>query len=309
MFKIIFTIITLINFSLSAVIAENKYEIMFNIDKKIISNFDIQKESNYLLAINPSLNISTKQLKEISTEALIRETIKENEILKYYQLNYDDPQLLEFTKNIYSRLDIKDEDEFNTYLLKFNLSVKEITKKIAIEKGWNKLVYERYKDLISVDELKMKDILVKDLKKSKTQTSYLISEILFDSKNEIEFQKLHNKIINTIKEKKFESAASIYSISDSSINGGQIGWVNKNEVSSIIYKELNKLSIGAFTKPIKVASGFLIIYLNDLKKVKQENNLEEELKKVIVAEKNRQLNEYSIIYYKKVKKQVFINEK
>tara|TARA_B100000780_G_scaffold274582_1_gene239814 strand:- start:976 stop:1905 length:930 start_codon:yes stop_codon:yes gene_type:complete len=309
MFKIIFTIITLINFSLSAVIAENKYEIMFNIDKKIISNFDIQKESNYLLAINPSLNISTKQLKEISTEALIRETIKENEILKYYQLNYDDPQLLEFTKNIYSRLDIKDENEFNTYLLKFNLSVKEITKKIAIEKGWNKLVYERYKDLISVDELKMKDILVKDLKKSKTQTSYLISEILFDSKNEIEFQKLHNKIINTIKEKKFESAASIYSISDSSINGGQIGWVNKNEVSSIIYKELNKLSIGAFTKPIKVASGFLIIYLNDLKKVKQENNLEEELKKVIVAEKNRQLNEYSIIYYKKVKKQVFINEK
>ena len=121
MFKIIFTIITLINFSLSTVIAENKYEIIFNIDKKIISNFDIQKESNYLLALNPSLNISSKQLKEISTEALIRETIKESEILKYYQMNYEDPQLLEFTKNIYSRLDIKDENEFNTYLLKFNL--------------------------------------------------------------------------------------------------------------------------------------------------------------------------------------------
>ena len=42
---------------------------------------------------------------------------------------------------------------------------------------------------------------------------------------------------------------------------------------------------------IKIASGFLIIYLNDIKKEKQEFNFDEELKKMIISEKNRQQNE------------------
>ena len=69
------------------------------------------------------------------------------------------------------------------------------------------------------------------------------------------------------------------------------------------------MNIGDITQPIKVASGFLIIYLEDVKKVEKEINTEEEFKKIVTTEKNRQLNEYSIIYYKKIKKQIFINEK
>jgi peptidyl-prolyl cis-trans isomerase SurA len=112
-----------------------------------------------------------------------------------------------------------------------------------------------------------------------------------------------------IKENDFKTAASIYSISDSSKNSGLIGWVNKNEISNLIYNELNRLNIGEHTPPIKIASGFLIIYLNDLKKVEQKKNSEEELQRIIVADKNRQLNQYSIIYYKKIKQQIFIYEK
>ena len=69
------------------------------------------------------------------------------------------------------------------------------------------------------------------------------------------------------------------------------------------------MNIGDITQPIKVASGFLIIYLEDVKKVEKEINTEEEFKKIVTTEKNRQLNEYSIIYYKKIKKQIFTNEK
>jgi len=72
---------------------------------------------------------------------------------------------------------------------------------------------------------------------------------------------------------------------------------------------LNKLSIGQFTQPIKIASGFLIIYLNDIKKEEQEFNVDEELKKMIISEKNRQFNEFSIIHFKKIEQQIFINEK
>ena len=310
MFKKIFILLAIINLLSNKVIAENKYEIIVNINSQIITNFDIQKEAKYLFALNPSLdNLSKKQIKEISKKSLIREKIKENEILKYYIINYEDPQLAIFLINIYKRLGIVNEAEFNTYLSKFDLDISSVIKKIAIEKAWNKLIFDKFRNQISVDELKIKEELEKKLDKSEIQTSFLISEILFQPKNEKEYQDIYNNIIKTVEESSFKSAASIYSISDSSINSGEIGWVKKNEISKLIYNELNKLKIGDISQPIKVASGFLIIYLEDLKKVEQEINPDQELKKIIMVEKNRQLNEYSIIYYKKIEKQIFINEK
>ena len=300
----------IINFLSNVVIAENKYSIIININNQIITNFDIEKETQYLLALNSSLNsLSLKQMKEIARNSLVREKIKKNEILKYYKINYEDPELLTFLSNVYNRLNIKDEDEFTSYLLKNDLDIKEVIKKIALERAWNKLIFDKFNNLISVDELKIKNKLEKKQTKSETETSFLISEILFQSKNEAEYQEIYDAIIKAIKESSFKSAASIYSISDTSINGGEIGWVNKNEISNSIYNELNKLNIGEITQPIKIASGFLMIYLEDLKKEDREINLEEELKKIIIAEKNRQLNEYSTIYYKKIEKQIFINEK
>ena len=310
MFKKIFILLTIINLLSNVVIAENKHEIIIKINNQIITNFDIQKETKYLLALNPSLNnLSTKQIKELSKNSLIREKIKENEILKYYKINYEDPELTKFVTNIYKRLNIGDEAEFNTYLLKFDMNINTVIKKIAIERDWNKMIFGKFKNQIVVDELKIKKNLEKKLDKSEIQTSYLISEILFQAKNEKEFEETYNDIIKAVDESSFKSAASIYSISDSSINSGEIGWVKKNEISNSIYNELNKLNIGDITQPIKVASGFLIIYLEDVKKVEKEINTEEEFKKIVTTEKNRQLNEYSIIYYKKIKKQIFINEK
>ena len=310
MFKKIFILLTIINSVSNGVIAENKFEIVININNQIITNFDIQKETKYLLALNPSLNnLPTKQIKEISKNSLIREKIKENEILKYYKINYEDPELTKFVINIYKRLNIEDEVEFNTYLSKFNLNINLVTKKIAMERAWNKMIFDKFKNQIVVNELKIKEELEKKLDKSEIQTSYLISEILFQSKNEKEFQETYNDIIKTIEESSFKSAASIYSISDSSISSGEIGWVKKNEISNSIYNELNRLNIGDISLPIKVASGFLIIYLEDVKKVEQEINPEMEFKKIVTSEKNRQLNEYSIIYFKKIEKQIFRNEK
>ena len=301
---------TIINSLSNVVIAENKYEIIININDQIITNFDVQKETKYLLALNPSLNnLPIKKIKEISKSSLIREKIKENEILNYYKIDYKDPELATFAINIYKRLNIGDEIEFNAYLLKFDLSIDSVIKKIAIERAWNKLIYDKFKELITVDELKIREKLEKKIGKLEIEKSFLISEILFQSKNEKEYQETYNNIIKTIKESSFKSAASIYSISETSINSGEIGWVKKNEISNLIYNELNTLNVGDFTQPIKVASGFLMIYLEDLKKEEQEINPEEEFKKIVMIEKNRQLNEYSIIYYKKIEKQTFINEK
>lgn len=310
MIKKIFIFVAIINLLSSTLIAEDRYEIVVSIDNKVITNFDIQKEINYLLALNPSLNnLPKKQIYEIAKESLVREEIKEKEILKYYNINYKDPELSLLIENIYNRLNIANENEFNKYLSNFDLSIEIISAKLAIEKAWNRLIFEKFNQFINLDELRLKKELEKNLSQPQTQNRYLISEILFQSKDDKEYQEILRNIKKTIEENSFEAAASIYSISDSSKNGGEIGWVNKNEISDTIYNVLNKLSIGQFTQPIKIASGFLIIYLNDIKKEEQEFNVDEELKKMIISEKNRQFNEFSIIHFKKIEQQIFINEK
>ena len=310
MIKKIFIFVAIINLLSSTLIAEDRYEIVVSIDNKVITNFDIQKEINYLLALNPSLNnLPKKQIYEIAKESLVREEIKEKEILKYYNINYKDPELSLLIENIYNRLNIANENEFNKYLSNFDLSIEIISAKLAIEKAWNRLIFEKFNQFINLDELRLKKELEKNLSQPQTQNRYLISEILFQSKDDKEYQEILRNIKKTIEENSFETAASIYSISDSSKNGGEIGWVNKNEISDTIYNVLNKLSIGQITQPIKIASGFLIIYLNDIKKEEQEFNVDEELKKMIISEKNRQFNEFSIIHFKKIEQQIFINEK
>ena len=310
MIKKVFIFVAIINLLSSTLIAEDRYEIVVSIDNKVITNFDIQKEINYLLALNPSLNnLPKKQIYEIAKESLVREEIKEKEILKYYNINYKDPELSLLIENIYNRLNIANENEFNKYLSNFDLSIEMISAKLAIEKAWNRLIFEKFNKFINLDELRLKKELEKNLSQPQTQNRYLISEILFQSKDDKEYQEILRNIKKTIEENSFETAASIYSISDSSKNGGEIGWVNKNEISDTIYNVLNKLSIGQFTQPIKIASGFLIIYLNDIKKEEQEFNVDEKLKKMIISEKNRQFNEFSIIHFKKIEQQIFINEK
>ncbi len=165
MIKKIFIFVAIINLLSSALIAEDRYEIVVSIDNKVITNFDIQKEINYLLALNPSLNnLPKKQIYEIAKESLVREEIKEKEILKYYNINYKDPELSLLIENIYNRLNIANENEFNKYLSNFDLSIEMISAKLAIEKAWNRLIFEKFNKFINLDELRLKKELEKKFK-------------------------------------------------------------------------------------------------------------------------------------------------
>ena len=90
--------------------------------------------------------------------------------------------------------------------------------------------------------------------------------------------------------------------------GGEIGWVGKNDISKKIYKQISTLKINEFTEPLKIGTGFLLVNLDGIKEQEKENNLEEKFNRIMSKETNRQLNQYSTIYFKKIEKQSFIYE-
>ena len=308
MIKITLTIFLLIKLFIGTSFAENEFKIVLKINKRVITNIDITNETKYLIALNPQIStLPEKDIIKISKQSLIKEITKEDEIKKFFEIDYNQKELLTVS-NVFGRLNLKSEKEIKDYLSQNNLSLKEILRKLSIEASWNKLVFEKYKDQVNIDEEKIRDTLDNLLKDPKEQKLYLLSEILFAAENKIEFNKKFKEIIETIEEQGFKNAASIFSMADSSNFGGEIGWVKKSQLSNQVSTALTNLNKDDFSNPIKIPSGFLIIKLNDVKSEKLVIDYNEELKKIIFQEKNKQLNQFSNIYFKKVKRNSYINE-
>ena len=122
------------------------------------------------------------------------------------------------------------------------------------------------------------------------------------------FDETLKKITLSIREIGFENTANVYSISTTSNNGGLIGWVNELQISEPIKKNIVNLEINEISKPIKVGNGYLLIKINNKRKFSQNINIENQLKELINKETNRQLNSFSIIYYKRLRKNIKIDE-
>ena len=151
-FKLILIILFIFKFFLSSSFAKNETIIIVKINNQIITNYDLEVEGKYLEALNPSIKTLTKEQKiKLARKSIIREKIKSNEILKYYQLGQDTSYLNEMIAENYKKLGIKNDIEFNNHLLKYNLTIDDIKKKFEIEASWNRLIFNKYKNQVEVD--------------------------------------------------------------------------------------------------------------------------------------------------------------
>ena len=285
---------------------ENK--ILIKVDNEIITSLDINSEINYLIALNKNIeNLDKKKKYNIAKNSLIRERIKKIEILNYVKkIEIEEKISDEILKSTYSRLGINSKAEFLMYIKNYNININTIVKKVSIEVLWNQLIVSKFSDKIKInkDQLKNK-ILTKDNKEIKR---YLLSEILFNVSNNNELKAKLNKIKASIEELGFENTAAIYSISDNSKIGGKLDWINEGILNEKIRNELNNINIGDLTNPIVTPGGFLLLKIEDIKSIKKKIDLNKELEIMINTESNKQLNQYSNIYFNKISKNFQIDE-
>jgi len=308
--KYFFFLIIFFNFFCSNYIYSFESYVVLKVNNKIITNVDIDNEYRYLIALNTDLqNIDKKKVMNIAKDSIIREKIKEDELLKYFDLSIENKYIDKILVNFYKKLGMKNEKEFKSYLSKYNLSFDEIKKKIGIEAAWNDLIYKKYVSKLEINKIKIKNNINELLSKNKEHNVYLISEILFNTESFEEIQKKYKLIEKSILEVGFKNTANLYSVADSGKLGGKVGWINETQLSEIIKKEVSKLKVGEYTKPITIPGGFLIIHLDDKKTQNIYLNFDEEFEKQITYEKNTQLEQYSKIYFKKIKKNSIISEK
>ena len=285
---------------------ENK--ILFKINNGIITSIDIEEEYRYLIALNDNLKkLNQNEIIEIAKKSIIKEKIKINEINKSFKNpKIPDEILQQILKNFYTRLNFDNLDDFKKYLISNNVKYQDVKNKIEIESLWNELIIAKFSSKIKINENEIRNNLIKN--QEKFSKSYLLSEIFFEVSNSSQLNSTYQKIKEIIKEKGFENAAASISTSSTANQGGKIGWIDEDTLNENLKKILSELNVNEITKPLTMPGGFLILKINEIKKKEKKQNIENEVKRIINFKKNDQLEQFSKIYFNKVKKNTKIHE-
>lgn len=305
--KIIVILITII-FHLGFVNVNSEIFIKAKVNNQILTNYELNNEKNYLLALNPSLrNLSKENIDRYAIDSLINEYVKRIEIEKKFEILQNKEMIEKIISDLYLGIGLASIEEFKEHLKKFNINLELVKKKISIEIAWNDYIFNKFNQSILIDEEKIRKDIIELGEKNEIE-NILLSEIIFTIKDNEDLEKKLADINNSINEIGFKETAKIFSVSESKKNGGEIGWVYKSQLSKKISEQIEQVRIGEITKPIVTPGGFILLKVDDKKMEILQIDEEKELKKAISFEKNRQLNMFSTLHYKRIYNKSVINE-
>ena len=289
---------------------ENK--IILKIDNDIITSLDILEEINNLKFFNQNLReIDKEEIYQIGLNSLINYKIKKQEVLKYFNkiVIENEDYIKSIIENNYKKLNFKNISDFKKVLKEKSINFENYEEKIKVNILWNQIIYSKYNNQLVVNEIELKE---KIKRQNNNKKAFNLSEIVFQIENLDDLKDTYEKIKSDINKLGFQNAALKYSVSNTSNEGGDLGWVDETFINNKILEELKAMSIGSITNPIRIPSGFLILKVKDVKKIETDLDLDQEVKKLINYENYEEKIKVNILWnqiiYSKYNSQLVVNE-
>ena len=309
LFKIIFFII-FINIETNS-FALTKNKIIANVDNRIISSYELKnKVKTILFLANQDVNQENINLiKQRALKQLIDYKLKKNQVIKFNIQGNNALQMNEYLENVSARY----KTDINGMKIIFqnnSLDFKIYLDEIETQFNWQKLIFQKFQNKIVLDEKEI-DIEINNILETQSGLQeYKLAEIELSLKNNPKDKSTILKVNNEIKKFGFEKTAIKYSVSTSSSNGGDIGWINSKSLSEKILSIINKMKVGEISQPIIQTNRIIILKLLDEKKINVNNkNLNKLREKIIKNKKNQLLKLYSNNHLSKIKNNALIEIK
>ena len=301
-------IIFIILFTPSKILG-NTIEIVLKIDDKIITNIDVSEEIKYLSLLNPKLkNINRKSLYNIAKSSLTREIIKKKELKKILDIDANFNLNNSIEKKLINILAVENLNDLKAKIEKNNLKYEKVFFKLKIESLWNMYIFEKFNKKVKIDEEYLMNQVKKQKQNIKPKYEYYLHEILFEIDENTNLENTLKLIKESIESDGFKNAANIYSVADSSKFGGEIGWVKETQVSENILNMIKNLKENQISDYIDTPGGYLILQFSKKKKIIERFDQQKNFKLLKRYVTNRQLNQFSLIHYKRLKKNSIIKE-
>ena len=271
-----------------------------------VTNYDIIEEIKVILILtNQNIVEETrKQLEATAIKSVVKRTIKRSEIDKYGYNSFNKADLNSEIKRMSTKLGL-DVDTFKNVFETNEIDFSRITDRVKTELLWNGLIFQIYNDRLSINIDEIND-QIKLIKNKKEIEEYLVSEIIIkpvaSNKINSEIEKLKNKI----KLEGFENVARSLSISETSVRGGDLGWINENIISKNFKSNIINTPVGSISEPIILSEGILLFKIRDKRKIKNILNIEDIKKQIVNAEKTKILNMHSLSHYDSIRRSIAI---
>ena len=283
-----------------------KDSLFATIGNKAITYSDIINEIKILLILNNQTFSDEKreQIESAAIQSTIKRNIKKIEIDKYSNLNFNQKDLDGEVKKTANKLNMNVETFKNT--LEINgIEFSNFTERFKIDLQWNGLIFQLYKDRLTINLEEIEEQL-KLIQKKKEIHEYLISEIIIKRVAKENLESKIKEVMNKIKTEGFEKVAMELSISDTSMNGGELGWVNENVISEKFKFKIINTPLGNISEPILMTNGILFFKVRDKRSFEKFVDIEEMKNHLVSNEKTKILNMHSKSHYDNLRRSVAI---
>ncbi len=295
LFKIIIKFLFIILILNNNLFAQNKTRIVAKVGSEIVTSFELENKikTTLLLAGEELSQKNINSIKNLSMTTLINLKLKREE-LKKYDLKYDH---FERTKNHLRMVSTKlntNTNELENLFTKNKIDFNEYLSEIKTEFSWQNLIYQIYAKKIDIDEKQVLKELNSVVKEQKSIEEFNLSEIELNFVNLDEKNRIIDEVKMHIDKYGFDKSANKYSVSNTSLDGGKLGWTNSNSLSKSIYQAIREIDVGEYTL-ITSSNNVLFLKLNSKRYKENLNNLDtEKLKSSIInKQKTDLLNMYS----------------
>ena len=307
-----FTTLIIYIFLISNSFASVSDAIFATVGGKAITQYDIVKEIKKILILSgQSFNENMREeLQQAAINSAIKRSIKKIEIEKYESLNFNPNDLREELDRI-AKISNLDLQTLKKTFVENEISWNEIVDQVKTELLWNTLIFKLYKDRLSINHEEIEEQL-KLVQGKKAIKEYLISEIIIKSVPQIEVNTKIEELKNRIKDETFEKVAIDVSISETSVRGGNLGWINEKEIAENFRSAITNTPVGNISKPIILNQGILIFKVRDVRDAKKFTDLDSAKTQLVNAEKTKILQMHSLSHYDKLTRTIsvkyFINQ-
>ena len=284
---------------------ENK--IIAKVENSVLTSHELKNKIRVTLVLSDQ-EINQNNINKIKANvlsSLLNLKIKKLELDKY-KVDIRKIDANNHLSSISSNNIIGLKEKFVRNNLDFNLFLTEIKTELA----WRQFIFNMYNNKVNIDGEDIDFELSKIIENNSTIEEYKISEIEIFVEEEMTINKQINFILDQIKKIGFENTAEKFSISASSVDKGDLGWINSKSFSKKIFKILKDMQIGDISKPIRNPNSILFLKLIDKKNSKVGELDKDEIKsKLIQQKKNELFNLYSNSHLSKLKNNALIEYK
>ena len=290
-------------------ISEIKNNIIAKVGNQIITAYELENKIRTVLILsNEQINQKNiDKVKKVSLNSLINYKIKNAELSKF-NIEINQLAVLNHLKNISLKLNI-DQNNLQPFFENNQINYEKYVEEIKTEFLWQKLIFEIYSNKLNIDENEIISELNETVKNNNTIEQFRLAEIeaIFDTPTQK--SNLIIEIEKSISETGFETTANRFSSSSTSINGGDLGWINSSGLSEELLKILYKLKLGENSKAIIQVNKIIFLKLLDKRNIKNNEKMDiEKLKLSLVNKKrNELLKLYSNNHLSKKRNSTLIN--